>query len=154
FLLLLGPVFGAIDGTVINGTTGQPAANVIVSLIHPGENGMQTLATTKSGADGTFKLDKELPPPPALLQGIFKRVIYTQILPPNRPTTGVQFEIYESTNTMTADMMPLHVLVLDSVSNTIEATETFVFTNKGKMTFQSPDGSAQFYPPKGAPETL
>jgi hypothetical protein len=139
---------------VVNATTGQPTPSVTVSLIHPGENGMQTLASVKSGADGSFKLDKDLPPPPALLQGDYQGVTYTQVLPPNRPTTGVKFEVFESTAKMPQDMVPLHLLMLDSVGTTIEATETFYITNKGKTTFQSPNGSAQFYPPKGAAEGL
>jgi hypothetical protein len=44
--------------------------------------------------------------------------------------------------------------MLDSVGTTIEATETFVLTNNGKTTYQSPNGSVQFFPPKGAPDTF
>ncbi len=136
---------------VVNSSTGQPVAAITVSLIHPGENGMQILASVKSGADGSFKIDKDLPSPPALLQGDYQGVTYTQVLPPNRPTTGVKFEVFDATTTPPADMQPLHILMLDTVGANIEATETFVITNKGKSTFQSPNGSVQFYPPKGAP---
>jgi hypothetical protein len=151
FCLLTPALFGAIDGVVINSTTGQPVPSITVSLIHPGENGMQTLGSVKSGADGSFKIDQELPGPPALLQGDYQGVTYTQILPPNRPTTGVRFEVFESTSKAPPDLLPLHLLMLDTVSNaSIEATETFYVTNKGKTTFQTPNGSVQFYPPKGA----
>ena len=49
--------FGAFDGTIINRTTGKPAAGTIVSLVQPGGGGMQTLASVKTDADGKFKFD-------------------------------------------------------------------------------------------------
>ena len=54
-LCLLTPVsclLGAIEGTVINGSTGQPQASVTVSLVQPGANGMQAIATAVSDASG------------------------------------------------------------------------------------------------------
>jgi len=135
----------------MNSTTGKPEPGVTVSLIHPGQNGMQVLATSKSDASGAFKIDQELPPPPALLQGDYKGVTYTQVQPPGRPTTGIQFDVYESTKTPPPEMQPLHLLVLDSVGDKIEATESFYIRNQSKLTFQDPaNGSIQFYPPKGA----
>ena len=41
--LLIAPVFAAVDGVVVNGTTGQPQPNAIVSLIQPAQGGMKTL---------------------------------------------------------------------------------------------------------------
>jgi hypothetical protein len=148
-------LFGAFDGVVLNSTTGQPVAGVTVSLIHPGENGMQTLGSAKSDEKGAFKIDADRPSPPALLQADFQGVTYTQVIPPNMPTSGVTFEVYESTSKPSSDLLPLHLLMLDSVGDTIEATETFYLQNKGKTSFQDPaNGSVQFYPPKGAPDKL
>src|SRR6476660_341034 len=78
-LLIPGALFGAIEGTVINGTTGKPQPAVTVSLVQPGANGMQALATSTSDASGKFSIDHDLPPPPALLQADFKGVTYTQV---------------------------------------------------------------------------
>ena len=96
---LLTPVsclLAAIEGTVINGTTGKPQPSVTVSLVQPGANGMQAIASSTSDATGKFSIDHDLPPPPALLQADYKGVTYTQVQPPGRPTTGIQFQIYES----------------------------------------------------------
>src|SRR5579884_2561086 len=35
------PLFGGVDGTVVNQTTGRPQADVILMLMQPGESGMQ-----------------------------------------------------------------------------------------------------------------
>ena len=61
--LLAAPCF-AVDGTVMNGTTGQPQPNAIVSLVQPGQGGMQTLYSVKTDAQGKFRFDKEPPPGP------------------------------------------------------------------------------------------
>ena len=81
---------------MINGTTGKPEPSVKISLVQPGAGGMQTLASSTSDANGKFSIDHDLPPPPALLQADYKGVTYTQVQPPGRPTTGIQFQIYES----------------------------------------------------------
>src|SRR5665213_1143454 len=88
-------LLASVDGTVVNATTGKPQASVIVTMVQPGAQGMQTLATVKSGATGQFKIDKEFPPGPALLQAIYQGVLYTLVLPPGGPTTGVHVKVYD-----------------------------------------------------------
>src|SRR5580698_4849245 len=65
-------LLAAVDGTVMNATTGKAQASVLVTLVQPGAQGMQTLATVKSDAQGKFKIDKDVPPGPALLQAIYQ----------------------------------------------------------------------------------
>ena len=57
-LVLSGSIIraGTVHGTVKNGTTGKPAANVEVILIQL-QGGMQPVSTTKSGAQGEFTFD-------------------------------------------------------------------------------------------------
>ena len=81
---------GQIDGTVINATSGKPQAGVTVNLIHPGANGMETLGTATSAADGTFKIAKDLPSPPALLRATYQDVEYNQVVPPGTPSSGIK----------------------------------------------------------------
>ena len=47
-------LFASIDGTVINRTTSKPQAGVSVTLVKPGQQGMQTLGTTVTDASGHF----------------------------------------------------------------------------------------------------
>jgi hypothetical protein len=145
-------VLGQISGVVTNDTTGMPQAGVVVNLIHPGENGMQTLATVKSDADGSFKIDAQVPPPPALLQATYQDVQYNQVLPPNAPTTGVRLEVYNSTSLASpASITQQHLVVLEPGQDGIRVNETFLVQNMGKTTLLDPvKGSVQFFLPKAA----
>src|SRR4051794_19616146 len=91
------PSFGAIEGVVNNMTSNKPQAGVTINLVHPGQKGMETLATVKSGADGSFKIDHDVPPPPALLMADFKGVQYNLVIAPGAPTTGLKLNISDTT---------------------------------------------------------
>jgi hypothetical protein len=151
---LLAPVsclLGAIEGTVINGTTGKPEPSVKVSLVQPGAGGMQVIASSTSDASGKFSIDHDLPPPPALLQADYKGVTYTQVQPPGRPATGIQFQIYESAAKAPAGMQMAHLIMIEPGASALEISETFLIRNESNTTFQdSSNGTAQFYPPKAA----
>ncbi|MCU1340130.1 MAG: hypothetical protein JWO19_5711 [Bryobacterales bacterium] len=153
-LCLLTPVsclLGAIEGTVINGSTGKPQPSVTISLVQPGANGMQAIATSTSDANGVFRIDHDLPPPPALLQADYKGVTYTQVQPPGRPTTGIQFQVYESAAKPPQGMQMAHLILIEPTASALEVSETFLIRNESTTTFQdSSNGTAQFYPPKAA----
>ena len=153
FLLLISvsSVFAAIEGTVINGTTGKPQPSVTVSLVQPGAGGMQAIATATSDANGKFSIDHDLPPPPALLQADYKGVTYTQVQPPGRPPTGIQFQISESATKPPAEMQMAHLIMIEPSASALEISETFLIRNASATTFQdAANGTAQFYPPKAA----
>ena len=143
-------LLGAIEGTVINGTTGKPEPSVKVSLVQPGAGGMQALATSTSDANGKFSIDHDLPPPPALLQADYKGVQYTQVQPPGRPTTGIQFQIYESAAKPPQGFQMAHLIMIEPSPTSLEISETFLIRNESNTTFQdASNGTALFYPPKG-----
>lgn len=145
------PLFGAVDGVVINGTTGKPQPSVMVTLVQPGQGGMQTIATVKSDAEGKFKIDKEYPPGPALLQAMNAGVIYNQILPPGSPTTGVTVKVYDSTNNPETGKVAEHMILLEPGADGIHVSETFIYNNQSRMSYSDPaKGSAEFYVPKDA----
>ena len=54
-ILLAVPSF-AIDGFVMNVTTGQPQAGVAIDLVQPSQNGMVPLGNTTSGLPGRSRL--------------------------------------------------------------------------------------------------
>jgi hypothetical protein len=58
-LLLLAslPALAAVDGTVINKTSGKPAAGVTVRLTSLGQDGMKPLGRTETAANGSFRFD-------------------------------------------------------------------------------------------------
>jgi hypothetical protein len=142
---------GTITGTVLNETTGMPQAGVEVTLVHPGQDGMQQLASTKSGADGTFSIDKELPPPPALLQAVYKGANYNLFLQPGAPTAGLRFPIYEVTTDGKSADVAQHMLMVEPTPQGTRVTEVFQVQNDSKTTFLDPNkGSIQFFVPKNA----
>ncbi len=57
FLASMACALAAVDGTVVNQTTGKPQAGVLITLVQPGAAGMQTLATVRSNAEGKFSVD-------------------------------------------------------------------------------------------------
>ena len=55
FFLCAGVTFAAMDGTVVNKTTGEPQAGVTINLVKPGAQGMQAIGSAVSDAAGTFR---------------------------------------------------------------------------------------------------
>ena len=146
-------LLGAVDGIVTNATTGQPQPSVIVSLLQPGAGGMQTLASVKAGADGKFKIDKDIPPGPALVQALYKGATYNVVLTPGSPTTGVQVTVNDATNKAGIAKIEQHILVIEPSDSAIKVTETLIVKNDTKVTFlDSAKGSVRFYVPESASE--
>src|SRR5580700_5155098 len=97
-LLAIAPVFAAVDGVIVNGTTGQPQADTLVMLIQPTQAGMQTLGTTKTDAQGKFSFDNNDDQGPRLIQAIFQGVQYNKMVPPGMPSSGVEIPVFASSN--------------------------------------------------------
>jgi hypothetical protein len=145
-------VLGAtVDGVVMNATTGMPQPSVIISLVQPGANGMQTLGSVKSGADGKFRIDKDYPPGPALVQALYQGATYNLVLTPGSPTAGLKLDIYDSTAKAGTASVAQDMILLEPGADTLRITETVLVKNDTKLTFQDPvKGSAQFYVPPAA----
>lgn len=145
------PLAAAVDGTVINGTTGQPQPGVIMTLIQPTQQGMQNLGTIKTDAAGKFVFPKDSPGGPQLLQTIYKGVIYNQMIPPGTPSTGVAVKIFESTKTPEAAEIAQHMIVVEPSETQMNISEAFILNNKTTTTFaNSTLGGIRFYLPPGA----
>jgi len=145
-------LFAEISGVVTNETTGKPQPGVSINLVHPGENGMQTLATVKTDAEGKFSIDQPLPPPPALLQASYQDVQYNLVVPPGRPSTGIALSVYNATSQKAqATLLYQHLMVLEPLGDGLRVNETFLVKNDGKTTFLDPaKGSVQVFLPKEA----
>ena len=85
----------AVDGTVTNRTTGKPQPDATVTLYKLGENGLESVESVKSDAQGKFRINQDLQGP-RLLQSAYGGVTYNHMLPPRAPTTGVALDVYES----------------------------------------------------------
>ncbi|MGD1093462.1 MAG: hypothetical protein ABSB35_15920 [Bryobacteraceae bacterium] len=141
-------LLAGVDGTVFNATTGQPQPLVAVSLVQPGASGMQTLGSAKSDAEGKFKIDKDYPPGPALVQAFYQGATYTMVLTPGTPTSGLRVDIYDSTKDSGSAKIAQDMLMLERTADALQIRETVFLQNDTKMTFQDPaKGSARFYLP-------
>jgi hypothetical protein len=145
-------LFAAIDGTVVNGTTGLPASGIPVTLVKPGQGGMRTLGTTVSDAAGHFAFAKDEPGGgPQLLQAAFKGVNYNKLLTPVSPTSGVELQIFDATTQPSVAKVATRFIVLEPNASQIAVGETVILKNESKTTYNNPAlGSYRFYLPRAA----
>jgi hypothetical protein len=144
-LLLPLTALAAVDGTVVNQTTGKPQPNVTVSLIQPGQNGMQTLGSVKSDAQGRFKIDKDAEGP-VLVQALFAGVPYNKMLPPGTPKTGVEVNVFDSTSKPGIAQVNQHMALLQPTDTGLSVNEMYIVRNNSNETYNDPaKGTLQFY---------
>jgi hypothetical protein len=142
----------AIDGTVVNGTTGKPQGGVSITLVKPGQGGMRTLGSTTSDAAGHFAFANDEPGGgPQLLQAAYGGVNYNKLLTPNIPTSGVELNIFEATKSPAMAHIAQRMLLVEPSSSQIAVDETVIVQNQSKETYNNPAvGGVQFYLPPAA----
>ncbi len=142
--------FAAVEGTVINRTTGQPAPGTILQLVQPGQGGMQTLASAKSDAEGKFQFDKD-PQGPVLIQAIFSGVLYTKVMMPGAPRNGVEVDVFQSTNKPGTAKVSQHFIVLQPGTSEMAVSEGILYQGDPQLTYNdAANGSFRFYLPPEA----
>ena len=147
-LLLASLPLLAIDGVAINVTTGKPQSGVAINLVQPSQNGMVPLGNTTTDAQGIFKIDKQIPPGPGLIQATYEGTTYNQIITPGMPTTGIQVKVYDATKKAGVSKTLEHLILLEPGVDNLRISETFVLGNETNLTFNDPaKGSIQFYLP-------
>ena len=145
--LLCFPSFAAVDGIVINGTTGKPQPNTIVSLVQPGQAGMQTLASVKSDAQGKFRIEKDAPGP-RLLQALYQGVPYNKMLMPGTPSSGLEVDVYDSSAKAGVAKVSQHFIVLQPGATELHVSEGILYQADQKLTYNDPsNGTLRFYLP-------
>ena len=151
FLLALAPAFAAVDGTIVNGTTGKPEPGTVVLLIQPTQAGMQTLGTTKSDAEGKFSFDNNDDSGPRLIQAIFQGVQYNKMVAPGMPSNGVQIPVFASTNKAGTAKETQHFIVLQPGDKEMTVSEGLLYEGDPGVTYYDPvNGSVRFYVPPAA----
>jgi hypothetical protein len=152
FLCAGGSLFASIDGTVVNGTTGKPEAGVSITLVKPGQQGMQTIGTATSDASGHFVFEKDQPGGgPQLLQAVYKGVNYNKLMTPNVPTSNVQLEVFEATKSASIARIEQRMMLIEPNVNQITVTDTVILQNDSKNTYNNEaEGSMRFYLPPAA----
>ena len=143
------PALAAVDGTVVNKTTGKPAAGVTVRLTSLQQGVMKPLGRTETAADGSFKFDV-----PAegmfLVQANWQGVQYSQNLPPMAPKNGVEVSVWDVKPKLDAAKPSQHIVFLESDGQNLIATEMIIYVNDSQLTWYDPKrGTARFFLPGG-----
>jgi hypothetical protein len=148
-VLLAIPALAAVDGVVINSTTGKPQPNAIITLVQPSQAGMQALGSTKSDAEGKFRFDNELQGP-TLLQALHAGVLYNKMLIPGTPTSGLQVQVFDSTSKPVAKVSQ-HFIVLQPGASEMAVSEGILYQGDPTVTYSdATNGTLRFYLPPEA----
>jgi hypothetical protein len=141
----------AVDGTVNNGTTGKPQAGATVALYRlGGANGMEFVSQTKTDAAGKFTLNSEVEGP-SLLQTYHGAVTYSHMLSPGAPSSGLQLEVFDASKQPGDAKVVQHMVLFEPGAGQLLITESYIYLNNGKVTYNDPDGGTlKFYLPPAA----
>src|SRR5580704_10817589 len=148
-LLLAIPTLAAVDGVVINSTTGKPQPNAVITLVQPSQAGVQARGSTKTDTEGKFRFDKELQGP-TLLQAMYAGVLYNKMIVPGTPTSGLQVQVFDSTNKPVAKVSQ-HFIVLQPGASEMAVSEGILYRSDSNLTYNDPtNGTLRFYLPPEA----
>jgi hypothetical protein len=151
-MLATAPAWAAISGIVLNGTTGQPAANIPVVLMKMGAAGPEDAGNGKTDAQGKFSLNAETSSQgPTLVRAIVDGVTYTKIIPPGTPSEGLTLQVYNASKERGTAKVSKHMIFFDPSADGLKISEAYLFTNEGKTTWNdTTDGTLHFYLPPSA----
>jgi hypothetical protein len=151
-LLFSSLTFGAVDGRVVNQTTGKPQAGATVTLYKLGQAGPEAIESVKSGADGKFHIAQDAPGPgPRLVQAAYQDVTYNHMLPPGSPSNDITVDVYNSSKQPGDAKVDQHVVVFEPARGQLMVAEWFMFRNGGKITYNDVEGGTlRFYLPPSA----
>jgi len=153
FLLMLPAAQAAVEGVVLNLTTGKPQPAATVTLFNLGGAGMDPVASVKTDAQGAFRFEQDLHGP-RLLQAAVDGVTYSHMLPQGAPSTGLRLEVYSATSKAGGAKVIQHMVLLEPAGGQLRVSESILFRNDGKTTFHHPDkGTLRVYLPAEAEET-
>jgi 5-hydroxyisourate hydrolase-like protein (transthyretin family) len=142
------PAMGAIQGTVINKTTGKPQPGVTVVLTSLGAAGMQVAGKTVSGADGKFKIEGDASSA-HLVQASWQGVNYNQTIQPG--AANFEIAVYDALPKVSAAEVAQHMILLETDGKELIVNESVVFQNDSQTTWYDPkNGTLRVYVPPAA----
>jgi hypothetical protein len=149
FLSALAAV-AAVDGVVKNASTGKAQPGATVSLIGAGAQGMTTLGTTQTAADGKFSFNVNADQP-MLLQGSHQGVNYSLMVAPGAPSTGLTLNVFDLSADQKIAKVTQHMVLLQPTGTDLQVAETFLVANQSSFTLSdAKNGSIRFSVPEGA----
>jgi hypothetical protein len=147
----LASVYGAtVHGTVKNGTTGKPAANVEVILIQL-QGGMQPVLNSKTDAEGQFTFDyPAIGTQPMLVRAVYRGINFHQALPPGR--NELEVDVFEPSRDPKTISVGTHFVIFQPSGTTLEVGEEYAIKNDSQpaQAYFRPDGNFEIALPDGA----
>jgi hypothetical protein len=152
FLLMpLASLYGAsVHGTVKNGTTGKPAANVEVILIQL-QGGMQPVLNSKTDAEGQFTFDyPAIGTQPMLVRAVYRGINFHQALPPGR--NELEVDVFEPSRDPKTISVGTHFVIFQPSGATLEVGEEYAIKNDSQpaQAYFRPEGNFEIALPDGA----
>jgi hypothetical protein len=141
---------GTVSGVVHNGTNNKPASGIDVLLIQL-QGTMQTVANTKTDADGRYHFDNPaIGGGPMLIRAVYRGVNFHQPLTPGMTTADVT--VYEPTTNPQAMQVTTRLLVFQPNGEKLLVGEEFSIQNNltPPAAFYKQDGNFEFSVPDGA----
>jgi hypothetical protein len=142
---------GTISGVVRNGTdNNKPAADVDVLLIEL-QGGMQTVASTKTDAEGRYHFDSAaIGAAPMLIRAVYRGMNFHQPLVSGVPTVNVT--VYEPTTNPQALQIKMRLLVFQPNGEKLLVGEEYAIQNDSNppAAYYKQDGNFEFTLPQGA----
>lgn len=155
FFAAAATLLAAVDGTVVNQTTGRPEPGADISVFNLTQNGPELLDSAKSDANGHFSIDKTLEPGPHLIEVQHAGITYNTMLPPGRPSSGLELSVFDSSKDPATAPISQHIVFLEPTGQQLSVTETYFFNNAGKTTYDDSNGTLRFFvPPTAAKDSL
>jgi hypothetical protein len=146
------PAFAAVDGTVVNRTTGKPQANVVVTLVQPNQTGMDNLGSVKTDAAGKFHFDKDAASGPQLLQAEFSGVTYTKMIPPGASPASVEVDVFDASTDAKNTTVAEDFILFQPHDRQVTVSEVILIDNSSTTTYSdAKKGAVSFFVP---PEAL
>lgn len=150
-LLPFSLVYGAtVHGTVKNGTTGKPAADVEVILIQL-QGGMQPVLNSKTDAQGQFTFDfPAIGTQPMLVRAVYRGVNFHQPLPPGQ--NELQVEVFDPSRDPKTITVDSHFVIFQPNGSTLVVGEEYSIKNASQpaQAYFRADGNFDFALPAGA----
>lgn len=141
---------GTAHGTVINRTTGKPAANVELVLVDL-QAGMAEVATGKSDAQGQWSFTNDaLGRGPMLVRATYEGVTFNTALRPGKDTADIDvFEVSKDGKLLT---VLSHVMIFQPHNEKLIGVEEYIVQNASNppMAYFKTEGNFEFPTPEKA----
>ena len=151
YLLPFSFVYGAtVHGTVKNGTTGKPAADVEVILIQL-QGGMQPVLNSKTDVQGQFTFDiPAIGTQPMLVRAVYRGINFHQSLPPGQ--NELQVEVFDPSRDPKTISVDSHFVIFQPNGSTLVVGEEYSIKNASQpaQAYFRPDGNFELALPAGA----